>query len=116
MSREHGGFINSSADAADIPFIRDPRETPLKYPPVDHESERRASECDRYAAARGIQLVREDALRDAREAAFRKAIRGLQLTPEQITVRIAELFPLPELPPPAETEEEIVSASTAEDD
>lgn len=114
MSREHGGFINSNSDAADISFIRDPRETPLKYPSVDHESERMASEYDRYAAARGMQQFREDALRDAREAAFRKAIRGLQLTPEQITARVQQLFAPTTEPEPAEKSEEATTTSSTE--
>jgi hypothetical protein len=116
VSREHGTFINSSSDAADIPFIRDPRENPLKYPPVDDETMRAEAEHTRLAAERGMQLFREDALRDNREAAFRKAIRGLQLSPEQIADRVQQLFAPPTEPEPAEKSEEAttISALTTE--
>ena len=92
MSREHGTFINSSSDAADIPFIRDPRENPLKYPPVDDETMRAEAEHDRRASALLAQRDREQNLRDNRWAAFQIAIHNLPLTPEQISAAVPRLF------------------------
>lgn len=111
MSGRHGSFIGSLSEAADIPTVRDPRDAPhVNYSP-DHESERAASESARRAAATGMQILREDIRCDNREAAFRRAIRRLQLTPEQITARVAELFPVPEQP-----EDETATAAPAEDE
>ena len=112
----HGGFIESISDAGDIPYVRDPRENPLKYDPVDDETERAEAEHTRRVSALLAQRDREQNLRDTRWAAFQIAICNLQLSPAQIANRIAELFPVPPEPTPAKMEEEIVSASPAEDD
>jgi hypothetical protein len=118
MSREHGGFIESTIDAANIPIIRNERDVyRAKHPLVDEEAEAASNEHDRRVSALLAQRDREQNLRDNRWAAFQIAIHNLPLTPEQITARVQQLFAPSMEPTPAEKSEEAttISASIAEE-
>ena len=88
-----GGFLNSRYDAGHIDIIGDPRDAPHRnYSPIDEQAERAEAEHARRTSALLMQRFRERALADNRWATFIDAIRALQLSPEQITAAVEELF------------------------
>ena len=115
MSREHGGFIESTIDAANIPIIRNERDVyRAKHPLVDEEAEAASNEHDRRVSALLAQRDREQNLRDNRWAAFQIAIHNLPMTPEQIAVRVQQLFAPSTEPEPAEKIGEAATTSPTE--
>jgi hypothetical protein len=117
---EHGSFISNKTDAANIHITRDMHDEARARDfghdnPAFIESERIADAYDRREREARMKQFREDNLRANRWGAFQTTISRLQLTPEQITARVAELFSVPAQPTPAQVEEEVATASLAED-
>jgi hypothetical protein len=109
-----GGYITTKADAANPPMIRnlaDVAQSNVLAEPVDEVARR----LDRWAREKGMANLRAQIDGDAREAAFRIAVRNLPLTAEEISDLVPRLFAaLAEATPAQKGKEAITTSSTEE--
>jgi hypothetical protein len=108
------GYIQSKADAANIPTIRNLSDVAQSKSSMASPNEV-ADELNRAAnlRARAQQNLRAQISGDAKEAAFRIALRGVPQTPEQISDLVPRLLALLAKERPAEENEAATEATTA---
>src|SRR5215469_3328884 len=110
---EHGSYLRDKHDAANIPTIRNEADVARAnfMEPINEEGRR----LDRWAAAKGRDNLRAQIDGDAKEVAFRRAVRNLPLSPEQIAIAVEQFFDRFAEATPAEKSEEVATASATEE-